>query len=234
MSTLIELTHAKSEVVDRLKAIEKEIIENDGEVTDEMDEAYDECLDELLAMDGTVQEKIDAYGAVMTELEQEIESVKGREKPIKKMKKSLRSRRKALQRNRGKMKERLMHYLREMNEERVEGDNFRFRRQANGGKRSVNVQDGVRPPDIDSEYTYRKFDYDAIRNALKELESLRKEYKVLRERYDAARKGTLDADVEPADIEAEAKPLYDRIQELEGSVGQWAGLGERGEHIRKF
>lgn len=232
MSSLIELTKAKSDVVERLKAIEQEIIDNDGEVTDELDEAYDECLDELLSMEGTIEEKIDAYGAVMTELEQEIESVKGREKPIKKMKKSLRSRRKALQRNRDKMKDRLMIHLRALGEERVEGDNFRFRRQSNGGKRSVEVTGDVSPAEVSHEYTYSKFDYDAIRNALKELESLREEYEVLHERYEAAKEGEIDT---PApQVAEEAQALVDRIEELEGSVGKWAELSERGEHIRKY
>lgn len=232
MSTLIDLTIAKSEVVERLKAIEAEIIENDGEVTDELDEAYDECLDELLAMDGTIEQKVDAYGAVMTELEQEIGAIEGREKPIKKMKKNLAARRKALQRNRGKMKDRLMFYLRENDTERVEGENFRFRRQANGGRRSVNVQDGVTPAQVDKRYTYRKFDYDAIRGALKDLEALREEYGALRGEYKAVRRGAEGRT--PVEISKEAESALERIEELESSVGQFASLSRRGEHIRKF
>ena len=164
MATLTEITAKHSQKIDRLKAIERDILDAGGEVTDEQDEEYNRLLDEILRTEETAQEKIDAYGAVMTELEQEIESIKGRAKPVKEMVDNLRSRRKALERNRERMKDRLMHYLREIGAERVEGESFRFRRQTNGGRRSVDVSDGFTPEDVPEKYTRRKFDYGAIRD----------------------------------------------------------------------
>jgi len=237
MATLTELTFGKSEVLDRLKEIEREIIENDGEVTDELDARHRKCLDELLAMEGSIEDKVDAYGAVMTELEQEIEAVKGRAEPIKEMRDNLRSRRKALERNRERMKDRLMHYLRELDEERVEGETFRFRRQTNGGKRSVDIQDGVHPEDVPEKFTREKFDYGEIRTALKELNTLREEYDRLRGKHEEA-KQAVENDEEPEEppekIAKAAKSVMGDMQELDQTVGQFAELEERGEHIRKF
>lgn len=232
MPTLIDIMGSEIELIERLREIEQEIIDNEGEVDDALDEEYNAVLDALLNAEGQVEDKIDAYGAVMTELEQEIEGVRGREKPVKEVVENLRSRRKALQRNRERMKERIMVYLQELGIERIEGNNFRFRRQTNGGKRSVNVTGDVGPADVGHQYTYSKFDYDAIRNALKDLESLREEYDVLRKRYEQAKAGEIDT---PApEVAKEAKALVSRIEELEESVGEWAELSDRGEHIRKF
>jgi len=218
----------QKDVLDELRAVEQEIIDNDGEVTDELDARHDAALDKLLTLEGSVEKKIDGYGAVMTELEQEIEAVKGREQPIKDMKKNLRSRRKALQRNRDKMKERLMVYLRELGKERVEGDNFRFRRQSNGGRRSVDISPGTGPEDVSEEFTRTSLDKSAIRDALKELARLRKQYKQLRDGY-----GSANSPAEEAEIAEKAREVGGRIKELE-EVEEFAELGERGEHIRKF
>jgi len=237
MSTLTELMAHQSEIVDRLQELEQEILDAGGEVTDEQDEEYDRLLDELLSVEGSVEEKIDGYGAVMTELEQEIEAIKGREKPIKEMKKNLRNRRKALERNRSKMKDRLMHYLREMDEERVEGENFRFRRQGNGGKRSINIQDGVHPEDVPDRFTKQKFDFIEIRASLKELNTLQQEYERLREEYEEATQKVEngeDLKAEPEKIAEAAESVLGDLRDLRESVGQFAGLEERGEHIRKY
>jgi len=244
MSTLTEIMVTQKDVLDELREIEQEIIDNDGEVTDELDARHDAALDKLLTIEGSVEEKIDGYGAVMTELEQEIESVKGREKPIKEMKKNLRSRRKALQRNRDKMKERLMVYLQEIGKERVEGDNFRFRRQSNGGRRSVDVDKTATPENVPEKYTRKSLDKSAIREDLKRLEELREKYDQARNRYDEAvddLNAAEDGSEEEAEAEKRAKEHADyaegvigNIRELEETVGQFASLGERGEHIRKF
>ena len=231
MATLTEITAKHSQKIDRLKAIERDILDAGGEVTDEQDEEYNRLLDEILRTEEAAQEKIDAYGAVMTELEQEIESIKGRAKPVKEMVDNLRSRRKALERNRERMKDRLMHYLREVGEERVEGDSFRFRRQTNGGRRSVDVSDDFTPEDVPEKYTRRKFDYGAIREDLKRLEDLREHYHALREEYEA-QKGADDGAA--AKIAARARSLYQEIEDLENEVEGLARLEERGEHIRKF
>jgi len=232
MSTLTEIMVSQKDVLEELREIEQEIIDNDGAVTDELDSRHDAALDKLLAIEGSVEDKIDGYGAVMTELEQEIEAVKGREQPIKEMKKNLRSRRKALQRNREKMKERLMVYLREIGKERVEGDNFRFRRQSNGGRRSVDISPGTDPDDVSEEFTRTSLDKSAIRDALKELSRLRDQFEQLRADYDRA-KSNPDSGTNASKIAKRASEVADRIEELE-EVEQFASLGERGEHIRKF
>lgn len=244
MSTLTEIMVTQKDVLDELREIEQEIIDNDGEVTDELDARHDAALDKLLTLEGSVEEKIDGYGAVMTELEQEIESVKGREKPIKEMKKNLRSRRKALQRNRDKMKERLMVYLREIGKERVEGDNFRFRRQSNGGRRSVDVDKTATPENVPEKYTRKSLDKSAIREDLKRLEELREQFEALREEWDKhceirakcdeGSSGWHSADGEAHQYREEAKGVLGEIKELEETVGQFASFSERGEHIRKF
>ena len=243
MSTLTELMVTEKDVLDELKAIEREIIENDGEVTDELDARHDAALDKLLTIEGSVEDKIDAYGAVMTELEQEIGAIEGREEPIKKMRENLRSRRKALERNRSKMKNRLMVYLRELGRERVEGENFRFRRQSNGGRRSVSVRDGIYPEDVAEEYTYRKFDYNAIREDLKRLEQLRERYEQLRYAYDEAMDAHAEAEngskeerlaeEQAREHAEEASGVLEEIRNLEGNLSPFT-LEERGEHIRKF
>lgn len=233
MATLTELTANKSQVLDNLKEVERKIIENDGEVTDELDAEHRRCLDALLTMDDSIENKVDSYGAVMTELEQEIEAVKGREQPIKEMRKNLRSRRKAMERNRERMKERLMHYLQETDEERVEGDNFRFRRQKNGGKQSLNISDNVRPEDVPERFTSSKFDKREIRAALKELTTLREEYDRLREKHEEAKEAE-DPEEDPSDIADAASSVLEDLKELDQTVGQFAEFEERGEHIRKF
>jgi len=237
MSTLTELMAHQSEIVGRLQELEQEIMDAGGEVTDEQDEEYDRLLDKLLAVEGGVEEKIDGYGAVMTELEQEIEAIRGREKPIKEMKENLLNRRKALERNRSKMKDRLMHYLRQMDEKRVEGQNFRFRRQTNGGKRSINIQDGVHPEDVPERFTKRKFDFTEIRASLKELNTLQQEYERLREEYEEETQKVEDGEdpkAEPEKIAEAAESVLEDLRDLRESVGQFAELEERGEHIRKY
>lgn len=223
-ATLIQLTEANRDLARRLSDIEEEIMDNAGEVDEELDERHREALDDLLWAEEAVEEKIDAYGAVMTRLEQTAEEIDGRMDPIRDMLDNLRARRDAARRSIDNMKERIHRYLKVMKTDKVEADHFRFRRQANGGKQPMSIKEGALPTEAPDTYTRKEFDRTRIRQDLEALQSLREQKEELERTSSDER-------------DDEWREQYDRV--LEGiedlkKVEEIAVLEDRGEHIRKY
>ena len=241
--TLFDLMNGELQLRSRFREIESLIMEADGEVDDELDQKFNELLDLILETDEAVEDKIDSYGFVMSELESDIEGLKGREKPVKALAKSLRNRRKGLERSRSKMKDRIHDFLRSLNKDRIEGDHYRFRRQANGGRRSIDVSDTASDPeDMPSAFTQVSYDMSEIREGLKEIERVKERIQDHEEQMDEieAKAKECDDDDDIARLRAEYKSVQDashafleKLEYLEDTLSGFS-FEERGEHVRKY
>jgi len=154
------------DLTDELKALISHLIENGGEITDEMEERFDALLD-------MEEEKTEGYIQVIRDLEASAEAVKAEEDRLKK-------RRRALQNSADRLKDRLAWAMEQRDQEVRETDLGKVRLQQ-ASRRSLNVQvDAEALPDRFTRVSVKP-DKREIRAALEEGNAVAEEVAELKE-----------------------------------------------------
>lgn len=160
---LFDLSKEQQEIRARLEAL----LGESGEVTPENEALVDRLCDEALENEYALAAKFDDYAYVIAGFEAEAEVLEERARAIQA--------RAAARRNAAaRMKERLKTFMEHAEIKKVEGTDFVFAIQANGGRLPLVYRKGVRPEDVDASYHRVRLDFDAtaIYDALQRGEKL--------------------------------------------------------------
>lgn len=124
------------------------------------DDEYDEqtVIDTLDAIEDTIEEKAEAYGIVIKNLNADIEAIEAEEKRLK-------SRKQALERHKNNMKGNLYNAMKTVGRNEIKTALFSFNIQKNGGKRALILD--VEPERLP--ISFQKITIEADNNALREL-----------------------------------------------------------------
>jgi len=147
------VTASLYDITDELKALTTALIENGGEITEEMEERFDALLD-------MEEEKTEGYIQVIRDLEATAEAVKNEEDRLKK-------RRRSLERSADKLKDRLAYAMGVRDQEVRETELGKVRLQE-ASRRSMNVQ-------VDAEALPDRFKRIKVKPDKRELRSALKE-----------------------------------------------------------
>lgn len=143
--------------------IEAHLEESGGEDTPELQE----LIDKRLEWEYKVNEKFDAYGYIMDEINAEADALDAKIKALQKRQDELRAHRNVLQNQVGRMKERLRVFLAKRGIQRVIGE-FRFRRQRTNPALIIDESE-IPTKFADTPWVSKTISWDKteIRNALK-------------------------------------------------------------------
>lgn len=148
-STLYDLTG------DYLKLLEMAEYEDDPQALE----------DTMQAIEGEIEDKADAYAAVLTQLNGDADILKGEIDRLK-------ARRDALNRNADRIKNHLYNAMKAMDKQKIKTTLHTFTISKNGGKLPVILNDGIRVEDLPDVLCRREPNMEKIRKTLEEGNTL--------------------------------------------------------------